>query len=474
MLDMILNHLRQYPEDECYQIKDRIYKNKDLYKYVCNIYHYLLKSCGYRDRIVVSGHKEIYMVASFLACSFAGMTYVPIDISIPRKRKEKIISQVKPALMIDSGIRAVMDKEDFEEITDIYLKPEDLVYIIYTSGSSGEPKGVQIAYSNLMSCMKWLVEICAVSNDVILNQANYSFDLSVADIYLSLLTGSRHYIIERETQRDFPALFRELKRSGAGLAVMTPSYAEYLMTDRSFDRELMPELETILFCGEVLSEKTVGKLYARFPGLRIINCYGPTECTFAVTADVVRQNEEISIGVPKADTDIYIVDESLDAVKDNEIGEMLIAGESVGKGYVVKELNKDRFITCKGRAAYLTGDLAYRNNGKLYYVGRKDRQIKYKGYRIELQEIEKVLNALDYTERAVVTTNKNEEGIVSRITAFIVPKDASGTNVRDIKKAVSELLPDYMIPAIKIVDKIPLDENGKFNEKMMDRRKNER
>ncbi len=465
MLNRILKNLRKFPESECYQIKDRIYKNKDLYRYVCNICHYLLDRCSYQDRIVVYGHKEIYMIASFLACSFAGMTYVPIDVSIPGARRDMIIRQVDPALIIDKSIQDVMVKEEFEEIPDIYLKPEDLFYIIYTSGSTGEPKGVQITYSNLISCMDWLTGICDVSNDIILNQANFSFDLSVADIYLSLLTRSKHYIIERDTKRDFPMLFSELKKSGAGLAVMTPSYAEYLMVDRSFSHELMPDLKSILFCGENLTERTVEKIYNRFPDIRIINCYGPTECTFAVTSDVVSLNEEVSIGIPKDDVDIYIVDDNLETVKDDETGEMIIAGKSVGKGYVDKELNKDAFIIYNGKNAYVTGDLASRNNGKLYFVGRKDRQIKYKGFRIELPEIEKALYSLDYIDKAVVTVKKNPEGIVSRIIALIVMKGNCVHSIREIRKYLEEVLPDHMVPAIKIVDNIPLNKNGKFDEK---------
>ena len=118
---MILDNLRRYPEDECYQIKDKIYKNKDLYKYACNIYQYLLERCSYQDLIVVCGHKEIYMIASFLACSFAGMTYVPIDVSTPKGRRERIITQINPGLIIDNSIQDVMDKESFKEISDIQL-----------------------------------------------------------------------------------------------------------------------------------------------------------------------------------------------------------------------------------------------------------------------------------------------------------------------------------------------------------------
>ena len=465
MLNKILYNLKNYPEDECYQIKDKIYKNKDLYRYVCNIYEFLIKNCKYQDKIIVYGHKEIYMIASFLACSFAGMTYIPIDVSIPKERKSKIINQVNPQIIIDNSITNLMDNNVFEDILDISLQNNDIYYIIFTSGSTGEPKGVQITYSNLISCMKWLVKICDINNDVVLNQANYSFDLSVADIYLPLLTRSKHYIIERNTQRNFELLFKELKKSNAGLAVMTPSFADLLMLDKSFNKELMPNLSKILFCGERLSEKTVAKLYSRFDNLQIINSYGPTECTFAITSTIVNPNEEITIGTPKDDVNIYIVNDNLEILQDGKIGEILISGKSVGKGYLKEELNKNVFITFNNERAYLTGDLAYKKNNQVYYIGRKDKQIKYKGYRIELLEIEKTLNNIDYVEKSVVTALKQND-IIKRIIAFVKINDDKHT-IQDIKNYIENELPNYMIPTIKIVNEIPLTENGKVNEKVL-------
>ena len=465
MLNKILYNLKNYPEDECYQIKDKIYKNKDLYRYVCNIYNYLIKNCKYQDKIIVYGHKEIYMIASFLACSFAGMTYIPIDVSIPEERRSKIINQVQPQIIIDNSITKIMDNKVYEEISDIYLQYNDIYYIIFTSGSTGEPKGVQITYSNLQSCMNWLIKICNVNNDIILNQANYSFDLSVADIYLPLLTRSKHYILERSTQRDFAVLFNELKNSKAGLAVMTPSFADLLMVDKSFNKELMPNLKKILFCGERLSEKTVSKLYSRFDNLQIINSYGPTECTFAITSTIVKPNEEITIGTPKDDVNIYIVNDNLEILQDGEIGEILIVGKSVGKGYLKEELNKNVFITFNNKKAYLTGDLGYIKNNQVYCIGRKDKQIKYKGYRIELLEIEKTLNNIDYVEKSVVIALKQND-IVKRIIAYVKINDNKHT-IQDIKNYIENELPNYMIPTIKIVNEIPLTENGKVNEKVL-------
>lgn len=467
MLNKILDNLKNYPDDECYQIKDKVYKNKDLHKFVCNIYHHLLKNAKRKDKIVVYGHKDIYMIASFLACSLAGMTYVPIDTSIPKERKDKIIQQVKPTIIIDNNIEKIMQKDKFEEITNIYLQNEDIYYIIFTSGSTGEPKGVKITYNNLKSCMKWLIEICNITNAVVLNQANFSFDLSVADIYLPLLTRSKHYIIERDTQRDFHLLFEELRNSNASFAVMTPSFADLLLVDKAFNKELMPNLKKVLFCGENLTEKTVLKLYERFENIQIINSYGPTECTFAVTSTIINKNDEITIGTPKKDVDIYIVNGKLEILKENEIGEILIAGCSVGNGYLNEKLNDGVFIRFDGKNAYLTGDLAFKKDNKIFYMGRKDKQIKYKGYRIELLEIEKVINKLDFIEKAIVTTTKNSDGKVNKIIAFIKEKKGCSKTSLEIKRYIENSLPNYMIPVIRIVEEIPLNENGKVNEKML-------
>ena len=432
MLNKILQNLKKYPDDECYQIKDKIYKNKNLYKYICNIYNYLLINNKKRKTVIVKGQKQIYMLAGFLACSMAGFAYVPIDEDAPEERTKKIIKQINPDLIIDKTIEKIMEKDNPKDIEKIYMKDDDIYYIIFTSGTTGEPKGVQITYKNLKSCMSWVEKICDIKQSVILNQANFSFDLSVADLYLSLLTISKHYILERETLKNYIELFRELNKSNAELMVITPSFADLLLIDKSFDKNLMPKLKKILFCGEKLSEKTVSKLLNRFDNLEIINCYGPTECTFAVTSDKVKKDEKISIGIPKNDVQIFIVNDKLQEVKENEIGEILISGESVGNGYLNSELNKEVFIDYKGQKSYLTGDLGYKNNGKFYCLGRKDKQIKYKGYRIEISEIENILNKIEFIEKAVVVADANDNGKVNKIIAFIKENENCTKNSKEI------------------------------------------
>lgn len=209
LLDDILKILKNKSKNKAYTINRKSYSYAQLYKFVCNIYYFLLKENKKKKPVVVYGHKDIYMKATFLACSFAGMTYVPIDESLPKSRIEEIIKQINPQLIIGKNkiskekIYNIMNKDNFREISTIYLKPDDIYYIIFTSGSTGVPKGVKITYKNLDSCISWLKNITKIKKGVILNQANFSFDLSVADLYLSLVSKSEHYILNNTSRIRF-------------------------------------------------------------------------------------------------------------------------------------------------------------------------------------------------------------------------------------------------------------------------------
>ena len=263
-------------------------------------------------------------------------------------------------------------------------------------------------------------------------------------------------------------IFEQLKQSKANLMVATPSFIDLLLLDRSFGKELMPKLQTILFCGEKLQNSMINKLYSRFNNLRIINSYGPTECTFAVTSIDIDKNianrENIPVGVTKKDVRLYIVDENKFQLKDGEIGEILITGESVADGYL-GDVQDDVFLQYKGTKAYLTGDLGYIENGILYYKGRKDKQIKFKGYRIELADIEKNLQELDYIDKAVAIANRNDNNKVLNIIAFVSLND--NKTELEIKQDLQRKIPEYMCPKIKIINSFPLNRNGKCDEKKL-------
>lgn len=272
-----------------------------------------------------------------------------------------------------------------------------------------------------------------------------------------------------KNRENFSEMFKELKNSNAELAVMTPSFADLLLLDNSFCENLMPNLKQIIFCGEKLLNTTVKKLYSRFNNLKIINCYGPTECTFAVTSmEIPRdfQYEEIPVGIPKDDVEIFILDEYKNKLTQGEIGEILISGESVAEGYLGKVKN-DSFIQFEEKKAYLTGDLGYIKNGILYYKARKDKQVKYKGYRIELSDIEKNLQKLCYIEKCVVIANSNKNGKVTNLIAFAKLKENITKSEFEIRQELIKKIPEYMIPKIKIIGEFPINQNGKCDEKRL-------
>ncbi len=476
ILDDILEKIKCNQEKIAYTIGEKKYSYFELYKYVCNIYNFLISNNKDRKPVIVYGKKEIYMKACFLACSFAGITYVPVDESLPKERIELIIKQVKPFFIIGNyeskecvniekkKIYEIMEQNEYNDIQNIYLKPNDIYYIIFTSGSTGIPKGVKVTYKNLDSCVRWLLNISHANNEIILNQAIFSFDLSVADMYLTVASGSEHFILENENHLEFSKTFKELKQSNATMAVLTPSFAELLMIDDNFKRELLPNLNTIIFCGEKLLKKTVEKLFSRFKDIRIINCYGPTECTFAVTSiELTEKNleENLPVGFPKDDVRIYILDENGNEEIESKVGEILIAGQSVAAGYL--DNNNEKFIKFKSMNAYKTGDLGFIKNGVLYYLDRKDNQIKYKGYRIELSDIEKNFYNLPYIENGRVIAIKSAEGVVEKLVAFIKLKNNEIKSIKEIKEDLSNKIPNYMIPNIKIINKFPLNNNGKID-----------
>ncbi len=467
MLEKILENLKSEKEYIC--LNDGVYSctNKEMYGYVCNLYHYLLDNNPDKKPVAVIGHKEVFMLACFLACSFAGMAYVPIDASLPKGRVENILRQAEPGVVIDGSICSVMQNSAVGDIDKILMHDNDVYYIIFTSGSTGEPKGVKILYRNLKSCVSWLEQLWSKTDGVILNQANFSFDLSVADLYLSLVSRSTHFVLPKYVQSDYRQLFERLSLSGADAAVFTPSFADYLLLDNSFSSELLPKLKTVIFCGESLGKRTVSKLMKAFPGIEIINCYGPTECTFAVTAIRINDDKQtdVPIGYPKVDTELYIVDGDFNEQPNGQTGEIIIAGTSVGAGYVNSSLNSNRFFEFKGQSAYATGDIGVCIDGCFYCLGRNDTQIKYKGYRIELKEIENVILSMNECVNCKVCALKNSKGAVRRIFAFVQLKQNS--NLESLAEKLSDILPAYMLPEIRVVDSIPLTVNGKTDEKKL-------
>ena len=433
--------------------------------------------------IMVYGHKSPQMIVCFLACVKSGRAYCPVDISMPKDRIEEIAIALDNELILAlepltienheivsaSAIELICSTE--REIADLNpVSGDDVYYIIFTSGSTGRPKGVEITENNLRNFVEWSMNLAGktgLEHITFMNQAPFSFDLSVMDLYTSLATGGTLVCLEKSLQSDMGAMFETMKKSDINCWVSTPSFAEMCLSDYNFKQDLMPELRLFLFCGEKLTKDTVIKLSQRFPKAKIVNTYGPTESTVAVTAievdeKVLSNNENVPIGKPKDGTRLFIRD-----------GEILISGNTVGKGYYKNiEKTSEAFVEIEDEEgtkirAYKTGDKGYFDGENYFCTGRKDFQVKLHGYRIELGDIEENLIICPDVEQAVVLPKTDGEKIKS-LTAF-VKRSNEGITAKLIKTALKEKLPVYMIPKnIKFIENMPITANGKIDRKKLE------
>ncbi|MEG0830205.1 MAG: D-alanine--poly(phosphoribitol) ligase subunit DltA [Anaerovoracaceae bacterium] len=500
----LLNKVAEYAQKNGKQVAVRLGTNmltySQLEEYSGKLASWIQKTCGNNKKpVVVYGHKDVYMLVCFLAAVKSGRGYCPIDISIPENRVKDIINTAE-ASMIFALEDLSIENERFVDSTQIkeainqtdkvisqkhYIDVDDVFYIIFTSGSTGAPKGVQITAECLYNYLDWSVDLGTNKEDKFgkgfLNQAPFSFDLSVMDIYTCFATCGTLNLLAKDTQMDFKQLLPALKESQVSTWVSTPSFADMCMADKQFSQELMPELNTFLFCGETLTNSTALKLMDRFPKASIINTYGPTESTVAVTdikvtRAIAEDNQPIPVGSPKPGTIIEIRRPDGALAQTGESGEIVICGNTVSIGYFHnKEQTEKAFIPYVGKdkswRAYKTGDKGRLDEeGNLHYEGRMDLQIKLNGYRIELEDIEKNLMKNKEVSHAVVIP-KIKEGKVRSLTAFVTGIRAEENNLKTSKKMKGELkefLPAYMIPKkIVFIDKLPMNQNGKVDRKRL-------
>ena len=454
------------------------------------------------EPVAVYGHKDPSMLISFLACVKSGHAYCPIDRSVPDQRVSDILAVLPSRFILNTDEDKTIEAENKEEVCiswnseqgltirgdvlnnkisgrDKWVRGKNIFYIIFTSGSTGKPKGVQISANCLNNFLTWSLTLGSRPREkegaVFLNQAPFSFDLSVMDLYTSLAGGGSIYCLTKEKQTDFKMLLNSLRESDAGYWVSTPSFADVCLSDPSFTQELMPQLGTFLFCGETLSVKTAGKLMERFPDAKIINTYGPTESTVAMTeVEICEEHlkmDALPVGRAREGSYLEIQGENGQSLEDGQRGEIIIYGDTVSPGYYGRaDLTDKVFFENEGIRAYHTGDEGYLDKGMLYYCGRKDFQVKLHGYRIELGDIENNLCKLAGIEQAAVLPNERG-GRISSLTAYIHCAGSSETDQEKTDKykdQLRELLPEYMIPKKFVyVDQMPMTGNGKLDRRAL-------
>jgi D-alanine--poly(phosphoribitol) ligase subunit 1 len=426
-----------------------------------------------RSPIAVLGHREPEMLIAFLGAVKSGRPYVPIDTALPQQRIDKIIAISRAGALFSAEEIAQFSGREIRGNAR-HVEKNAPFYILFTSGSTGEPKGVIITLACLEHFISWmLAEQRFRKGEVFLNQAPFSFDLSVMDLYCSLATGGTLFSVGRDLVENPKQLYRALATSGVTTWVSTPSFAQMCLVEDTFAEPMLPRVRRFLFCGETLTQQTAAQLLERFPRAKVWNMYGPTEATVATTsilidAAILQQYSPLPVGHVMPGTRVFILDHNGRALPANERGEIIIAGPNVSPGYIGRrDLTAQAFFEYTGQHAYKTGDRGRFRDGLLFFEGRMDEQMKLSGYRIELGDVETNLRKLR-TVRDAVVIPVIKNGTAQSLTAFIMlaaraePSDFKLAH--NLRSQLGERLPAYMIPRkFVFLDAFPMTANGKVD-----------
>lgn len=453
--------------------------------------------------ILVCLPKSTDAVVSFAGILMSGNFYVPVDLRSPKNRIQSILRNLNPAVIVsrrryeaeietlhpakpeciywedlekeESNLPMAQIVRECRNVTDRIIDT-DPCYVMYTSGSTGVPKGVVVPHRGVVDYIEWAISCLKVNRgDVIGNQAPLYFDNSTLDIYLSWSTGAKLELLP-ESVFSFPArLVDHLENRGITFIFFVPSVLVSVSRMDVLRPGRLPLLRKVVFAGEVMPTKHLAYWQRMLPDKTYINLYGPTEitvdCTYFIVDRVYDPSESLPIGYPCRNSGILILTEEDRPARCGELGELCVRGSSLALGYWGDEERTNAVFTQnplqKGYfdRIYRTGDVVYENeNGQIIYVGRKDSQIKHMGYRIELGEIELAAGSVPEVGNCCVLYDGGRKEIV------LLYDGACEIPTGDFRKCLSGLLPVYMVPRkFRFFEKLPVNQNGKIDRNTLNR-----
>jgi len=456
-------------------------------------HHLASISVGPGTYVAVCLERSVEMIVAILATLKAGAAYVPIDCRFPAKRIETMAAHARFAIVdgahrdaflstdirvveVEQAARVVAGQSE-RDLTEVLTTPEDVAYLMYTSGSSGEPKGTLVTHHNASRLFGSAFQLySSLKGGVWSFFHSIAFDFSVWEIFGALLTGGRLVVTPYWTTRSLDRFAELIRREGINVLSQTPSAFQELLSVGGLISSSDPfDLEWVVFGGEALHLTPLlnycGELDRR--GVRLLNMYGITETTVHVTHRLMDDYQQLEgrscIGKALPDLRIYLVDQYLTPVPDQVAGEICVAGEGVTLGYIGRpRLTAERFVPSPfsgdvGGRLYRSGDLG-RNAGHsdMEYLGRGDRQVKIRGFRVELDEIRLHILRQPAVRDALVRVEENRTGNRALV-AYIVPA-SSEFSIASLRAGLREHVPDYMIPAfIRVLARFPLTPNGKVD-----------
>lgn len=438
------------------------------------------------SKIGIMTHRSVEMVIGMMGTLKAGGAYIPIDPNYPSDRIKFMLEDSNSKILLTQGsikgagfgkckIIDLFDEDTYSgdtyNLTNI-CNPDNLIYVIYTSGSTGRPKGTLLTHKSINNFISAASEHINFSDKTVLSKTTMCFDIFAFETLLPLVKGLK-IILTNEEQQRIPRLLNELIiENNANITITTPSTLQ-LLSDDELGHVALKKLTDIIIGGEVLSETFLERLEG-ITFAKIYNAYGPTETTVYSTIKELNNAAKISIGKPIANTRAYILDRNLKVLPVGVAGELCIGGDGVARAYLNKsELTDEKFVNFSlilGERIYRTGDLArWLSSGEIEFIGRMDQQIKIRGIRIEPDEITNVLLSHGLVNEAVVIDRNGENGI-KYLCAYFVPKSGESITTVELRRFLSEKLPDYMVPTYFVkLESIPLTPNGKVDRELLPR-----
>ena len=441
------------------------------------------------EPVVIYLDKGIACLSSMFAVMASGNFYTVLDVAMPSERIQSIFDTLEPFVLLtdEKGARKagelgftkdiliyeeLKQKEINEEVLrkiDRTMIDTDPAYALFTSGSTGVPKGTIVSHRSVLSYAAWVCETFGIDEHTVFgNQTPFYFSMSVLDIYATLYSGATLCILPK-MYFSFPAkLIQYLNEVQVNTIYWVPSALCIVANLKTLDAVLPQYLEKVLFAGEVMPMKQLNIWRSHLPNLLYANLYGPTEvtdiCTYYVVNREFSDEESLPIGVPCNNCDVFLLKEDATRAADDEEGELCVRGSFLANGYYNNPQKSAEVFTQNPlqphyhEMIYHTGDLArYNEYGELMYISRKDHQIKHMGYRIELGEIEHAfLNMEGMISAACIYDDKKQE-----IVCFY---QSTKLTASDLSERAKQKLPRYMWPAVILqVKKIPHNANGKID-----------
>ncbi|MDA2808972.1 non-ribosomal peptide synthetase, partial [Nocardiopsis suaedae] len=469
------------------------------------------RGAGPESVVAVALPRSVDLVVALHAVVRAGAAYLPLDPELPAERLAAMLDDARPAAVVtDAATRGALPGPDLlpADLPDVLdlddarvqgrlevrsaapltdgdrrgrLDPRHPAYVIFTSGSTGRPKGVAVPHGAIVNRLEWMQGAYPLSHgDRVLQKTPASFDVSVWEFFWPLAVGVPLVVAEPGGHRD-PAYLAGLVRSrGVTVCHFVPSMLRIFLDEwesaaESGDGRTDLPLRTVFASGEALGADTARRFRAVLPGVELFNLYGPTEAAVDVTAFDAAWTPEgagsVPIGHPVWNTRVHVLDVSLNPVPDGVPGELYLAGAQLARGYAGRpDLSADRFVACPfgapGERMYRTGDLVRRRDGGIEFLGRTDFQVKIRGQRIELGDVETALRSLPGVADAVATARPGPGG-EARVIGHVVPA-GDGPGLDDLRTRLTTLLPAAMVPEVLVLlPEPPLTPSGKLDRKAL-------